>query len=333
MNFEQLWNEWADSDQFSGVFSVSDESSVIYEKCCGYRNRSERLPNNKNTAFSIASGTKLFTGLAVCKLIDENKLKLDKKLCEILPYNLGQIDNRVTVFHLLTHTSGIGDYIDEESENSIEQLQSLYNQYPSYLWERLEYYLQMITPLPPKFEVGKRYGYSNSGFVLLGLVVETVSSVSYQKFVTENIIKPLKLSHTGFYRMDSLPKNTALGYMENGRTNIFSLPVIGGSDGGLFTCSSDLDLLWRALFSNKILSKKMLEIFLKQQAVINDYESYGLGVYRCNIDNKLVYYAVGGDFGVDFFTAYLPKHKVVISALGNTEIDTYPLMEAVVSLL
>jgi len=333
MNFEQLWNEWADSDQFSGVFSVSDESSVIYEKCCGYRNRSERLPNNKNTAFSIASGTKLFTGLAVCKLIDENKLKLDKKLCEILPYNLGQIDNRVTVFHLLTHTSGIGDYIDEESENSIEQLQSLYNQYPSYLWERLEYYLQMITPLPPKFEVGKRYGYSNSGFVLLGLVVETVSNVSYQKFVTENIIKPLKLSHTGFYRMDSLPKNTALGYMENGRTNIFSLPVIGGSDGGLFTCSSDLDLLWRALFSNKILSKKMLEIFLKQQAVINDYESYGLGVYRCNIDNKLVYYAVGGDFGVDFFTAYLPKHKVVISALGNTEIDTYPLMEAVVSLL
>ena len=114
----------------------------------------------------------------------------------------------------------------------------------------------MITPLPQKFEPGTRYGYSNAGFIMLGLIVETISGLTYQQFVHDTIITPCKLEHTGFYRMDSLPKNTALGYMENGRTNIFSLPVIGGSDGGLFTCSSDLELLWRALFSNKILSKK-----------------------------------------------------------------------------
>ncbi|MDR2558408.1 MAG: beta-lactamase family protein [Oscillospiraceae bacterium] len=333
MNYEQIWNDWADSAQFSGVFSVSDENGIIFEKCCGCRNRSEKLSNNKNTAFSIASGTKLFTGLAVCKLIDENKLTLDVHLCEILPYDLGQIDKSVTIYQLLTHTSGVGDYIDEESENCIEQLHSLYNKYPSYLWERLEYYLQMITPLPPKFEPGTRYAYSNSGFILLGLVIEAVSGVSYQQFVTDNIIKPLELAHTGFYRMDSLPENTALGYMRNGRSNIFNLPVIGGSDGGLFTCSSDLDILWRVLFSNKILSENMFENFLKQQSVINETESYGLGIYRYNLNDKLFYYAVGGDFGVDFFTAYLPKQKVVISALGNTEVNTYPLMEAIISSL
>jgi CubicO group peptidase (beta-lactamase class C family) len=329
MKIEQIWDEWSDSAQFSGVFTVNNENGVVFEKCCGFRNRSESLPSNKDTAFGIASGTKLFTGLAVCKLIDENKLSLDDKLCNILTYDLGQIDKSVTVFHLLTHTSGVGDYIDEENENCTEQLQALNNKYPCYLWERLEYYLQMITPLPPKFEPGKRFGYSNAGFILLGLVIEAVSGIPYQQYVTENIIKSLKLTHTGFYRMDSLPANTALGYMSNGRTNIFNLPVIGGSDGGMFTCSSDLVLLWQGLFDGKILSEAMLKVFLKQQVIIYENESYGLGVYRCNIDEKIFYYAVGGDAGVDFFTAYLPEKKITISALGNTEINTYPLKQAV----
>ena len=338
MNYEHIWNEWINSDKFSGVFSVSDENGVVFEKCCGFRNRSENLTNNRDTAFGIASGTKLFTGLAVCKLIDEKKLSLNDKLCDILPYDLGQIDKRISIFQLLTHTSGVGDYVDEEAENGLEQLQSLYNKYPVYLWERLKYYLQMIMPLPPKFEPGERFGYSNAGFVLLGLAVEAVSGISYQQFVTDNIINPFKLTHTGFYRMDLLPQNTALGYMENGRTNIFSMPVIGGSDGGLFTCSGDLNRFWRAIFSNEILSEEMLQLFLKSQVTKNDGdidldgdESYGLGIYIYSYRKNIVYYAVGGDFGVDFFTAYFPKQNIVVSTLGNTEINAYPLLKAIIS--
>jgi CubicO group peptidase (beta-lactamase class C family) len=327
MNYEKIWNKWSDSAQFSGVFSVSNENGILFEKCTGLRNRSENLPNNSNTAFGIASGTKLFTGLAVCKLIDESKLSLHARICDILPYDLGQIDKRVTVFHLLTHTSGVGDYIDEESEECEEQLQALYDKYPVQLWTRLEYYLQMVTPLPPKFEPGERYGYSNSGFILLGLVIEAVSGISYQQFVTDNIITPLNLTHTGFYRMDSLPENTALGYMENGCTNIFSLPVIGGSDGGLFTCSGDIIHLWQALFSKNLLSEKMLSSFLKQHSLIDENESYGLGIYRYESVENSFYYAVGGDAGVSFFTAYKPEHKLVVSMLANMEVSVYPLME------
>ena len=327
MKYEKIWNKWSDSAQFSGVFSVSNENGVVFEKCAGLRNRSENLPNNRNTAFGIASGTKLFTGLAVCKLIDENKLSLHARICDILPYELGQIDKRVTVFHLLTHTSGVGDYIDEDSEDCEEQLQALYDKYPVQLWTRLEYYLQMITPLPPKYEPGERYGYSNSGFILLGLVIEAVSEIPFQQFVTDNIIKPLNLTHTGFYRMDSLPENTALGYMENGCTNIFSLPIIGGSDGGLFTCSGDIVRLWQALFSKKILSEKMLASFLDQQSIIDEDESYGLGIYRYESEENLFYYTVGGDAGVSFFTAYKPDQKKIVSMLANMELNVYPLME------
>lgn len=333
MNIDRIWNEWPDSDKFSGVFSVSGQEGVIFEKCCGYRNRSEELPNNASTAFGIASGTKLFTGLAVCRLIDTGKITLEDRLWNILPYDLGQINKEVTVLHLLTHTSGIGDYLDEEDPNSSEAEQELCNKYPVYLWERLEYYLQMITPLPQKFEPGTRFGYSNAGFIMLGLVIEAVSGTTYQQFVTNEIILPLQLQHTNFYRMDSLPANTALGYTSPFQTNIYKLPILGGSDGGLYTCVNDLDILWRTIFSDHLLTERTREAFLQPQVVISDSKSYGLGVYRFDSGGNTVYYAVGGDFGVDFFTAYIPKYKIVASALGNSEINTYPLLHGIISTL
>ena len=237
IDFNHIWENWKDKNTFSGVFSVADENGVVFQHTTGYRNRSERLPNQADTAFGIASGTKLFTALAACKLIDNGKLSLSDRLWDILPYDLGQIDKQVTIQHLLTHTSGVGDYLDEEAPNSQEQEQELCNKYPVYLWEKLGYYLQMITPLPPKFAPGERFGYSNAGFILLGVALEAASGKPYQQFVTDEILAPLNLIHTGFYRMDTLPANTALGYLNSApgalKTNIFSLPVIGGADGGL----------------------------------------------------------------------------------------------------
>ena len=182
---QDIFNTWLkdEGEDFSGVFSVSGPDGVIYEQAGGYRNKAEKLLNTPCTAFGIASGTKLFTGLAICKLIDDKKLSLEDKLWDLLPFDLGRIDKRVTVYHLLTHTSGIGDYIDEDDENCEENLQDLYDKHPVQLWERLEYYLQMITPLPPKFEPGERFGYSNAGFIMLGLVVEAVSGIAYQQYV------------------------------------------------------------------------------------------------------------------------------------------------------
>jgi len=338
MNIEKTWASWNDAHLFSGVFSVANEQGILFEKCCGFRNKSEDLPNDRNTAFGIASGTKLFTGLAICKLIDAGKLSLDDKLWDIVPFDLGQINKQISIHHLLTHTSGIGDYIDEENPNAVEQMLALYKQYPVYLWERLEYYLPMITPLPQKFEPGVRFGYSNAGFVLLGLVVEAITGIPYQQFVSEEMIRPLNLLHTGFYRMDALPANTALGYTESAmpgqwQTNAFCMPIVGGSDGGLYTCAQDLSILWRAVFACCLFSEKTLQPFLKKQVVRSEKKSYGLGVYRYDNGTDTAYYALGGDFGVDFFTAYFPQKGIVASALGNTEINTFPLLDALFSVI
>lgn len=335
MNIEKIWNEWKDNREFSGVFSVRNQQGVIYEQCRGYRNRSENLPNTPETALAIASGTKLFTGLAVCKLIEEGKLSLDDQIGAILAYDLGKVNPQVTVFQLLTHTSGIGDYLDEEAPDSYESQQELLRKYPVYLWENLEYYLQMITPLPQKFAPGERFGYSNAGYIMLGLVIEAVSGRTFQQFVTDELIRPFQLQHTGFYRMDALPANTAVGYIKGNddtiRSNIFHLPIIGGSDGGLFTCAKDLDSLWRALFNAEILKEPMLEAFLKQHVTRREQQYYGLGVYQSEHEGQTVYFAVGGDFGIDFFTAYFPERKITVSALGNTELNTFPLLKAMMA--
>jgi len=344
---EKIFNDWLaeKEDEFSGVLSVTGTEGIIYQTCHGYRNKAELLPNQPDTAFAIASGTKIFTGLAICKLIDEGRLSLNDKLAAILPQDLGEIDKEVTIFHLLTHTSGIGDYIDEDHEDIDQLLEDLYAKYPCYLWENMDYYLQMTTPLPPKFKPGERFGYSNSGFVLLGLVVEAVSGMSYQKFVEDEIITPCNLTRTGFYRMDALPPNTALGYMWDEDagvwcTNIFSVPILGGSDGGIFSTVEDWNKLWRAIFTNKILSPDATQLFLKSHVDVEEEdedgrETYGLGIYcYTDSDNKQAYFGIGFDAGVGFFSCYFPQTQTVATAMRNfSDGNNYDLMGELLEVL
>ncbi|MDR1665313.1 MAG: serine hydrolase [Clostridiales bacterium] len=130
-------------------------------------------------------------------------------------------------------------------------------------WVSLDYYLPMFNELPQKFEPGERVGYSNAGFILLGLIVESVGKKSYHRYIQDNIILPLGLSRTGFYMMNNLPGNTALGYIYDEMskayiTNILYMPVVGGSDGGIFTSSGDMITLWDAVLTNKVFSSDML---------------------------------------------------------------------------
>ena len=299
---------------------------MLFQQSFGHRNKPEQLANQISTSFSVASVTKLFTGLAVCKLIEQGALKLDDTLSVILSsYELGSINPTISVKQLLTHTSGMGDYIDEDNEDIEALLQHLYDTYPPHLWTSMDYYLQMSKTLPAKFIPGERYAYSNSGYVMLGLVIEAVSGQSYQDYVRTQIIEKLDLTGTGFYRADHLPADTAVGYeqdedTEQWRSNVFGLPVVGGSDGGIYTCADDLNRLWRGIVGHRLFGETMTAQFLANQVIIEEdgSQAYGLGVYHWHIEGKTVHYAVGGDTGTGAFTAYYPATGLVVSGLSNT---------------
>ncbi|MCL2364677.1 MAG: beta-lactamase family protein [Defluviitaleaceae bacterium] len=341
---KNIFETWLreDGEDFMGVVCVTGNEGVLFEQAVGMRNKSEALPNTVDTAFGIASGTKLFTGLAICKLIDCGKLSLEDKLCDVVPMDLGLVDKGITIFHLLTHTSGVGDYLDDEDDDVIEKITATYAKHPVHLWTNLTYYLQHFTQLPPKFAPGERYGYSNAGYILLGLVIEAVSGCSYQDYVTDALIRPLGLVHTGFYRMDQLPPNVAVGYTQiEGtdavRTNIYDITVVGSSAGGLFSCVADLDKVWRALAAGEILSPAMTQAFLSPQVqrdAEDDERFYGFGLYYLKDEEnaeKIFHYALGCDAGVNIFTAYFPKFGITATALGNLEdVEVIPLMYEIV---
>ena len=335
---DEMVSVWNEDEDFSGVITVSGPNSVLYQKAFGYRNRAEKLPNNPDTAFAIASGTKLFTSLAVCKLIDDGLLTLDDLICDVIVHDLKIINNKITVFHLLTHTSGVGDYIDEEESQEYYDILKLYENRPVHKWDSLAFYLSAFNGLPQKFPPGERYGYSNAGFVLLGLVIEGASKQSYQQYVKDKIITPLGLAHTGFYRMNCLPGNTANGYHFNEKHNEYEMntlymPIVGGSDGGIFTCAADIDILWRAIVSHRLLSVEMTRQLLTAHVATDDETHCGLGVFIWECDDKKAFYSVGGDFGVDYFSAYFPKSEIVASALGNTEENTFDIFEELFEML
>ena len=179
LDIENIFNDWNKSGDFSGVFSASGSDGIIFQKACGHRNKAEKLPNEINTAFAVASGTKFFTALSICKLIDGGYLLLSDRVWNLIPYDLKVISKEVTVFHLLTHTSGIGDYIDEEASSNYNDILKLYDNRPVHKWNSLNFYLPMFNELPQKFKPGERVGYSNAGFILLGLIIESVSGKTY----------------------------------------------------------------------------------------------------------------------------------------------------------
>lgn len=298
---------------FSGTISIYQEEAPLFEQAFGYRDIQNRLPNQPETRFGIASGTKFFTALGIGVLIDQVLLRLDTQVGDLSPDYAGFIDPRATIQQLLTHQSGIFDYYDEEIEQDFDHF------FVSIPWYRLETpsdYWPLFQGQAAKFSPGQRYSYSNGGYVFLAILIEKITGRIYREFMHEQVFQAAEMPHTAFDAMNSLPSNTAFGYLEDRQTtNFFNLPIRGGGDGGLFTTAADLRAFWRNLFANRILSPELTATFLKTQHSFDDKSGYGCGVYKRS-DGSL-YAIVGGDAGVGFDSRYLVDPKITISIFSN----------------
>jgi CubicO group peptidase (beta-lactamase class C family) len=312
-----------EKNAFSGVVYVRRNGQVVYERAAGYADRANRRENTRDTRFGIASGTKFFTALAIGKLIEAGKLDFFTKVAECIPWNFPRYSKAITIQHLLTHTSGLPDYFDEEK---IEDFDNFTVGVP---WSELRGprdYLPVFPDEDMKFAPGARFSYSNGGYILLGVVIEEISGMPYREFVAREIFAPAGMTRSGYFAMNKLPENTAFGYIEEDdsewRTNIYNLPIIGASDGGAYTTVDDLARLWNAFWGGEILSQKIVELYTQPYSKAESegpHEHYGHGIWIHESETRgRETYITGCDAGVSMKSGLIHDTNTLVTVLSNT---------------
>lgn len=316
---------------FSGSVYVSGDNHILIEESYGYANRSEEIKNTSSTRYGIASGCKLFTAIAICQLVEAGKITFDSRLSDCVDIDFKHFDLNITIHHLLTHTSGVADYFDEEVMDDFEEL---WIKNPMYHIRNLSDFLPLFQHEQMKNQVGEKFHYNNAGFILLGLIVEKISGVPFTEYVQKHIFDKANMTDSGYFSFDRLPAKTALGYIDNAdgtwRTNIYSLPAKGGSDGGAYVTVADMAKLWKAFLNDQLLSESYTKKMLLEHAKVSATGSYGYGVWIKKQENRVLkYHVMGYDPGVSFHSAYYPDLSVTVVVCSNKSDGAFDILSAI----
>ena len=318
--------------EFSGVVRVTRGTDVLCERVSGLADRAHGIPNGSDTRFGIASGTKGFTALTIMSLVSEGSLALDTPVRNLLGDEMTLIDAGVTVGHLLAHTSGIGDYLDETTSGEIDGYAM---PVPVHQLSNTRDYLAVLRGHPTKFEAGDRFQYCNSGFVVLALIAELVGGASFHDLVAERVLTPADMMATSFPRSDQLSGSDAIGYIptEGGwRSNHLHLPVRGSGDGGAYSTAGDFARFWPALFAGRIIPLPLVEDMVRpRNHVPSESKWYGLGFWL-HPDRSTVMLE-GHDAGVSFRSGYDRRSEVLYTVMSNTSAGAWPLVSLLDGLL
>jgi D-alanyl-D-alanine carboxypeptidase len=240
-------------NKLSGVVLVAKDGITIASKAAGIANKATNAPIDLNTKFNLGSMNKMFTAVSIAQLAQAGKLSFTDAVGKHLPdYPNKEVAEKVTIHHLLTHTSGMGSFFGEKFAAQREKLLSV------------AAYLPLFSSEPLSFPPGEKFQYSNSGFMLLGAIIEKVSGQDYYSYVQEHIYKPAGMNDTGFYEPGKEIPNLAIGYMDRSpqgqpldepQENTGVREIRGGPAGGGFSTAPDLVKFHQALFSYKLLDK------------------------------------------------------------------------------
>lgn len=308
---------------FSGVVSIDRAGEVEFAKAYGLANRAYQVPNTLDTRFGTASGSKGFTALVVLSLVREGLLSLDTTARSLLGDDLPLVADDVTIEHLLTHTSGIGDYLDEEGDWEAND----YMVGAVHLLTTTEAFLPLMAGIPTKFKAGERFGYCNGGFVVLALLAERVTGIGYHQLVRERVLRPAAMTRTDFLRADELPADAAVGYLDGmDRSNVFHLPILANGDGGIHTTAGDMSQFWRAFFAGDIVAD-VDEIVRPRLDVPEESLRYGLGFWLHETDDTAI--LAGYDAGVSFKSTHDRHTSTTRTVLSNTAPGAWPIARAI----
>ena len=292
-------------NRFSGSILVARHGKPLISKGYGMANLELDVPNQPQTVFRLGSLTKQFTAMAIMILQEREKLHTNDLICNYLS-DCPATWQPITIRNLLTHTSGIPDYTSLPNFVQMMQLPSTH----ANLVERFK-------NMPLEFTPGEKFKYTNSGYYLLGMIIEQISGKSYADFLQENIFAPLGMTHTGYDSHNRLIKNRAAGYelRDNSIINASYIDMsIPFAAGALYSTTEDL-LLWdQALYTEKLVSRKILaEIFTPFK------DGYGYGwIIKKQLDRQIM----GHDGGISGFSSSIirfPSDHVTVIVLSNNQ--------------
>ena len=323
----QLVADRSHKEEFSGVVLIQRDTDTLFEAAYGFANRSWKVKNRVDTRFRIASVTKMFTAVAVLQLIDAGRLRLGTGVVECLGLEGTRIPGEATVYHLLTMTSGIGDHF-EESRDWEEVWAEISREHPTYLLRRHEDYLPLFVDMAPVFPVGERYQYNNAGYILLGLIIERVTGVSYFDYVRQHIFAKAGMSRSDFLALDGVHDEVADGYIpitdesENivdWKKGTYAAKLDAAADGGATSTAGDLVQFSQALRNGRLLSGEMTQEMLTPKVAISDGWQCGYGIYfTLDQDKRIVRWVrFGEDAGESCRLYSYPKMNLDVVVVGN----------------
>ena len=308
---------------FSGVVRVDLEGRTVHASAHGLADRAHGLPNALGTQFGTASVCKGLTALTVVSLVADGWLALDTPVREVVGDDVPDVGVDVTIEHLLSHRSGIGDYFDEDAGlDASAYVMTL----PLHQFATTEGYLPALRGLPAKFPAGERFSYCNSGYVVLARVVERVTGTGFHEAVAERVCARAGMGDTAYLRSDELPARAALGYLDADglRTNVLHLPVRGSGDGGIYTTVADLHALWDAFLGGRIVDEPwVVEMLRARTGVMDDGRRYGRGFWLDGAGDGVV--LNGYDAGVSAVTRHEPGRALTWSVLANRSDVAWPV--------
>jgi CubicO group peptidase (beta-lactamase class C family) len=263
---DEYVNAYMKMGRFSGSIFIAQNGNVLVSKGYGMANYEHDVPNTPQTKFRLGSITKQFTSMAIMQLQEKGMLNVDDAVSKYIP-DYSETGKKITIYHLLTHTSGIPNFTS----------------FPDYVTTMMipspvEKIVERFKDKPLEFEPGEKFSYSNSGYVLLGYIIEKVTGASYEKYIQENIFQPLNMKDTGYDHYTTLLKHRAAGYdlTDDGPANADYIDMtIPHAAGALYSTVEDLYTWDRALYTEKLVSKSSLnKIFTPFK---NNY-GYGWGI-------------------------------------------------------
>ena len=261
------------ADVFSGAVLVARRDGVLYEKAFGEANKDFKAPNNANTKFNLGSMNKMFTAVAIAQLVEAGKLSFEDPLSKFMPdFPDKESAEKIKVKHLLSHTSGLGNYFNRTFMESSRAR-----------FRTVDEFLELAKGEKMQFEPGSKWQYSNTGMLVLGKVIEKISGQSYFEYIRENVYRKAGMTSSDSYDLDNVNSNLAVGYekeyTDQGivfHNNIFMHVIRGGPAGGGYSTVGDLLKFARALKSGKLVGLDYVKILTTAKPELNS-PNYGYG--------------------------------------------------------